>query len=178
MRTVRLAFALEFLELAKIVGLGGVIGAVGHVLHAGHAVAGGLVHGGFHGAVFFFRRWRRHDALDQSGGGVFEDAGGIAVLVAVNFAAGRVGGIAIDAGQLEGKRIGERHVAVDAPEEGGMIAAGGVDELAIGQNGEDSSSDGPRRRRGSRRPREEFWRSGRCGRGNRPGWWSRGAVQR
>ena len=81
------------------------------------------------------RRRRRHDALDQRGGGVAEDAGGIAVVVAVDFAAGGIGGVAADAGELEGKRIGEGHVAVDALEEGGMAVAGGVDELAIGQDG-------------------------------------------
>ncbi len=98
-------------------------------------MGGGFAHGGFHGAVLLLGRERRHDADDEGGCGVFEDAGGVAVTVALDLAAGRVLRVAVDAREFERQRVGQGHVAVDAPEEGGMIAGDAVNELMVGQRG-------------------------------------------
>ena len=98
-------------------------------------MSGGFALAGFHGPVLLFGREWRHDAFDEGGGCVLEDAGGIAFLVALDFSAGNVLSIAVDAGEFQCQRIGESHVAVEPPEECGMIAAHIVDELVVGQIG-------------------------------------------
>jgi hypothetical protein len=117
----QLASALRLLELAKIVRLAAVFRAVGHVLHAGYAVSCCFAHGCFHGLGLLFGRQRRHDALDESNGSVFENAGRIAVLVALDFAARHVLRVSVDAGELHGLHIHEGHVSVEPPQECRMI---------------------------------------------------------
>ena len=76
-----------------------------------------------------------NDAVHGVHGGIFEDAGGIAVRIADDGAAGRLGGGAGDAGELEGERVGEAHVAVEAVDEDGVVAGTLVDQLARGEAG-------------------------------------------
>ena len=90
---------------------------------------------------------RGDDAIDALHGGVFEHAGGFAGGVAHDGAAGRIGGVAGDAGELQRQGVGQGHVAVQAIDEDGVIA-GGLRRSTGGWAGAPaSSSRGPNRRR-------------------------------
>ena len=129
------AFALELLEFAEGFGLAVVFGCVGEILHAGDAVSRGFVDRRFHGLVLLCADSGGITRVDESGGRVFQDAGWIAVFVADDFAAGRIFRAAIDSGEFQRERIGERHVSVGAPEKHGVIAGRVVDQLVCRQVG-------------------------------------------
>ena len=67
-------------------------------------------------------------------GSVLENAGGVAVLVAHDFAAGDVLGVAVDARELHGLGIDKGHVSIEPPQKCRMIAGDIVDQLVGGQN--------------------------------------------
>src|SRR5258708_3862611 len=126
------ASALHLLELAKIVRLAAVHRTVGHVLHAGYAVSRCFAHGCFHGLVLFLGRRPRYDARDESSGSVLENAGRVAVFVALDFAARHILRVSVDTGELHGLRIHKSHVTVEPPQECRMIAANIVNQLVAG----------------------------------------------
>ena len=70
-----------------------------HVLHAGDAERGGMSQGAFDRPQTRVVRKRRRDLVDVIHGGVFQRAGGIALRVAHDDAAGRVRSLRGDAGQ-------------------------------------------------------------------------------
>ena len=96
-----LAGALERLEGEEF-GCAELVVDVGHLLKAGDAVLGG---DGLCGEEVCFDLgfgFERDFGEDERDGGVFKDAGGIAVGVAHDDAAGDVWSVAIDAGELHG----------------------------------------------------------------------------
>src|SRR5437660_2008513 len=129
----QLAGTFHLLELAEIERLAFVNRGVGHVLHAGYAVSSRFAHGCFHGMVLLLGRQRRQDTLNETSGGVFENAGWIAIFVALDFASWHVVRVSIDAGEFHGLRIHEGHVSVEAPQECRMIAGDIVDQLVGGE---------------------------------------------
>ena len=131
----QLAAARELLELAQSHGRERVGRGIPQVVHAGHAVTGCLVHGCPHGGILFLLRQGGHDLLDQRGGVILEHTGRVAVLVAHDLPAGYVLGIAVQAGELHGETVGERHVPVEAPDEYRVIRRDGVDQLMRRQCG-------------------------------------------
>ncbi len=120
----------QFAGLQKLLINAQDFGRCRHILNAGDSVFGGVAHGGSDGARNFIFRRRGNDAIDCVHGGIFEDAGGFAVGVADDGAAGRIGRVTCDAGELERDGVGERHVPVEPVDEDRVVARGFVDQLA------------------------------------------------
>ena len=106
-----------------------------HVLHAGDPKRGRMSQGPFDcPQALIMRKWRR-DLVDVVHGGVFQRAGGVAVRIVHNDAAGRVRGLGSNACQPEGDGVGQSHVAVVATHKDGPIQADRIDQFLAGHGG-------------------------------------------
>ena len=120
-------FVLEAFEDEPVV-------PVGEVLHGGDAV-GECVADGELRALRRCRRWAAGCVFRRGRGGRFaDDAGGLAVRVAIDVAAEGIGCGGVDARGCEGGGVGDGDVAVDAIEKGGVGAGDGVEVLACGKS--------------------------------------------
>jgi len=101
------------------------------IADAGEADAGHLGQRRVQRSGFLRRGQRRHVGVDQLGGGVDEHAGRIALRVALDASASRVGSGAGDAGELDRCTVGPRGVAVHAAQPHRPVGDRGI-ELAGG----------------------------------------------
>ena len=112
---MKFAFLFHLLEGEEVL-------PVTEVLHAGDAVGEGVFDGEFIALAPLLGGWRRDDFVDEALRGFAKDAGGFAARVEVDGSALRRLCFASDAGGGECGAIGNGDVAVDAIEEGGVIA--------------------------------------------------------
>ena len=107
----------------------------GEVLDGGDAVGECVLDGELEGFAAGVVAGRRDVFFDEGARGSFaDDAGGLALRVAVDVAAEGIGCGGVDARGFECGGVGDGDVAVDAIEEGGVGAGDGVEVLACGQS--------------------------------------------
>ena len=111
--------------------IGGQVGPAAeaaHVVHLRHPQREGVRHRALKGLVAFFLRRIGNDAGHQRHRRVLEDAGRFAGFgISDDGAALRIGRLAREAGQRQGFRIGQRHVAVEPADKDGMRRGEAID---------------------------------------------------
>jgi len=106
-----------------------------HVLHAGDAVARGIAQAGAYGFEGLFFSRGGNQARNRPHGRVFEHSRGLAGGIAHDSAARRVRRGAGDARHLQGERVRQGHVAVQAAHQDRMVSGYRIDQLSRGQIG-------------------------------------------
>ena len=104
----------------------------GDIVNSGNAVFHGVFAGAFKIGIQFFGGLRRDDTAHQVHRFVFEHAGGLAVCVFDDEAAGGVIGVWGYVGKIQCCRIGEGHMAIVSAEENGPVAGDGIDPVSMG----------------------------------------------
>ncbi len=107
----------------------------GEVLDGGDAVGERVLDGELESLAACVVAGWRDVFFDEGAGGRFaDDAGGLALRIAVDVAAEGIGCGGVDARGFECGGVGDGDVAVDAIEEGGVGAGDGVEVLTRGQS--------------------------------------------
>ncbi len=124
----QLAFALHLLHDEEVF-------PIGVVLRGGEAVGDGVGHCEFEAAApLRFAAGRNVLSNEFHPRGFAEDAGRLALGVAIDLATCRVGGSAGNASGGECCRVGDGDVSIDAAKDGGMACCDGVDIASGGQS--------------------------------------------
>ncbi len=104
-----------------------------HVVHRRHALLGHVLHRRGKRAVAHPVGRRGDRTVDERHGVVLQQAGRVAVRAADDLAAGDVLRLARDAGRLQRRAVGERHVAVQPIDPDRMVRGRGIDPVAARQ---------------------------------------------
>ena len=99
------------------------------MLHTGDAQGTGIGESACHGVHALVMGERRDGFVEHVLSGVFERAGGIALGIANDGAAGWVGSLCSNARGTQRGRVGETHVAVVTTDKDGRVVRDGIDQL-------------------------------------------------
>ena len=127
MRAVSLPVLFDLFEDLKI------FPALGVVLHGGDAPGGCIGKSQFHGLASLVVSGPRDGVLHSLARRLAQNAGGLAVGIAIDFAALGIAAGDGDAGELQRARIGDGDMAIHATQKNGMIAGDLVDVPTRGQ---------------------------------------------